>query len=426
LVEQRLLLVGVGEMGRGYLSAAHARGVAVSVVETSPRLETLRAAGLLEPADRGFPVGGRSEPFWFAAARAAAADASIDGVVAFSERHVVAAGLLADELGLRGPGLRAAVASRNKALQRHAFERAGLLQPLFALAETQDDAAAWAARRYPVVVKPLDGTGSSRVEIVADEHALRASGSAADSPVPFLVEEFLGGPERSCEAIVADGRLAFAILTEKETTSPPTCVELAHSIPAPEPAIVAGMEDAAHRVARALGMRDGIMHLELKLEADGPHVLEVAVRTPGDFIMDIAELATGLDLYGAVVDVALGRTVDARPRRQRAAGVWFPAPPVGTVAGVDGLERLPELPGVVRCDLRLSVGDRIPPLRSSRDRIGAVVVEAPDRKTLAARLEAAKRALRIDVVADGARGTRAVRAARAEPVGVASPGLARL
>jgi biotin carboxylase len=402
--ERRLLLVGVGETGRPYLRIAHARGVAVTVVEKAPRLDALRTAGLLGPADRGYAVWGSDDASWFGPARAAATDTRIDGVVAFSERHVVAAAMVADELGLRGSGLRAAIVSRNKALQRHAFDRTGLLQPQFVLVETVDDAAAWAKERYPVVAKPLNGTGSSGVRVIAEERDLRAWASAARPLAPFLVEEFLSGPERSCEAIVSDGEVVFANLTEKETTLPPACVEIAHTVPAPDPSdIVAGAYEAACKVARALAMRNGIMHLEMKLEPSGPHMIEVAVRTPGDFIMDLVELATGVDLYGAVVDVALGSEVDVRPFRQRAAAAWFPCPPEGTIVGIGGFESVPTLPGVVHHSVRVRVGDRVRPLLSSRDRVGAVVVQAPDRTMLAARLEAVKRMLRIDIAVDDAR-----------------------
>ena len=50
-------------------------------------------------------------------AAAAAMACTQSGVLAFSEPHVLGAALVQDEYGLPGPSLRAAVTSRNKALQ---------------------------------------------------------------------------------------------------------------------------------------------------------------------------------------------------------------------------------------------------------------------------------------------------------------------
>ena len=64
---------------------------------------------------------------WIAAAAAALReDGPVIGVIPFSEPHVRPAALLAEELGLPGPGLRAAWTSRNKYLQRELFARQGL------------------------------------------------------------------------------------------------------------------------------------------------------------------------------------------------------------------------------------------------------------------------------------------------------------
>jgi biotin carboxylase len=396
---KRLLLVGVGRMGAPYVTAAHELGFAVSVADLPRRLARLRLAA----GDSPRPVETDALEAWYSTARAAAAEAPPDAVVAFTEQHVVPAALVADELGLPGVGLRAALVSRNKALQRELFARHGIPQPAFRVVF---DRAAPEASVYPLVVKPLDRSGSSGVAVVDSPEALAAA--AAELEPPFLVEEYLDGPERSCEALVAGGEVVFASLTEKILTPPPECVELGHVVPAPEDA--AAVRALAQDVVSALGMRAGIVHLEVKLCAEGPRVVEVAVRSPGDHIMELVRLATAVDLFAGVVAVAAGQRPDLAPSRRGHAAVWFPAPAPGVVTELEGLDALAALPGFHAHTIHVAVGSTVPPLRSSGDRIGAVLVSADSREELEERLALARSTLRIEV-----RGSRRSRAAGRAP-----------
>ncbi|MFC0554873.1 ATP-grasp domain-containing protein [Planotetraspora thailandica] len=328
-------------------------------------------------------MAGADDEGWLVAAAAALRDGPVCGVVAFSEQHVRAAALLADELGLPGPGLRAVLTSRNKLVQRELFGRRNLAQPEYHLARSAEDAAAWAEGRYPVVAKPLSSSGSMGVQIVTDENELHTWCQENDSPKSFLVEGYLSGPEYSVEAVASAGEIVFWSVTEKITTEAPHFVELEHHVPAQ----VGGEEKSAIRsvlgeVAGALGMRSGIMHLELRLEPAGPHIMEVAVRTPGDYIMDVVQAATGVDLYDAVIAVACDDTPSVTATDDHIASVWFPAPEPGTVTSVSGVDRVQALEGVVNIEIDVAAGSVIHPLRSSMDRIGMVIYRAADRVAL--------------------------------------------
>lgn len=392
----RLLLVGLGVMGRPYVDRAHRRGLRVCVVDTPAALADAEVQALLRPGDSTHAVRGRGDSDWYAAASAALDDGVPAGVVAFADPHVVAAALIADELGLPGPGLRAATTSRDKSLQRLLFARHGLSQPAFHVAHDLGSALSWAGERYPVVAKPLAGSASWGVRVVARREELCRWYEELGSPPAFLVEQHLASPECSAEALVVDGELCYLNLTDKVTTPPPYCVELEHHVPA----TLAGRErEGMQRLTRAaveaLGVASGIVHLEARLEPGCPHVLEVAVRTPGDYIMELVELATGVDLFDAVVAAATGERPDLRPRPRASACVWYPAPRPGRVLGVEGMEVLLARPGVLKARIRAQAGGSVAPFRSSSDRVGWVLLEAPEPEELARRLDSAKRCLRI-------------------------------
>jgi biotin carboxylase len=394
----RLLLLGMGRMGRQYVDRAHRRGMRCAVADYPGRLTAEAVDRVVTTADDLYPVTSRGDEAWYAAAGAAAARGPIDAVIGFGDSQIVAAAMIAEELGLPGVGTHAAVVSRNKLFQRELLTRHAVPQPAYRCTDDVEDACRWAAGRYPVVVKPLSGSGSIGVRIVGDDADLRDWAGEPPGNRRFLVEECLTGSEFSCEALVRNGKVLFASVTEKHVTAPPYCVELAHVVPAGcAPAEQRVIQGIARRVVDAGRLRDGLLHLEVKTGRTGVQVVEFAVRTPGDLIVDLVLLATGVDLYDAAVAVAAGLDVEVRPRDLGAACAWFPVAPPGLVSAVTGLDRLRRCAGVLMVDLPLHPGTTIGPVRDSGDRLGFAVLHAPDRAALRERLTEAQATLHISV-----------------------------
>ena len=118
----------------------------------------------------------------------------------------------------------------------------------------------------------------------------------------------------------------------------------------------------------ALGIGSGIVHLEFRLESTGPNIMEVAVRTPGDMIMEIVQYATGVDLFDATIAVACGEQPEVRATVEHAACVWYPVVTPGVVTGVDGLAEVSQLAGsavrVLRRHRRATASTRAGPRRN--------------------------------------------------------------
>jgi biotin carboxylase len=395
---QTLLLVGVGRMGRPYLAAAHRLGARVHAVEVAANAEAVAAL-----ADEVTVCHGTSDEDWARAAHAAVAAHRPDGVIAFSEPQVMAAALVCDELGLPGPSLRAAAVSRNKALQRARFAAAGIGQPDYLVAGQLAEAAPWAAERYPVVVKPLSSAGSDGVELVTDAAAFERVAARRAGEGRLLVERAVTGPEFSWEALVQEGKIWLSNLTEKETTGPPQFVEVAHRLPAGvDAAAQTEADDLGAAVVEALGMRTGLVHLEFRRSPEGPRVMEVAVRTPGDYLMDLLGLAYGVDWFELTVAAALGRDLPAPPvARPRHAASYLPTVPPGTVTAVADLAEVTAPAAVVDAGYWVAVGDVVAPARSSVNRVGYALLAADDRATVESALVEVRRRLVVEVRAAG-------------------------
>jgi biotin carboxylase len=401
-MNDKLLMVGCGWMGRPYLKRAHSRGMDVVVLDSAAALGWDETKAAMALGDRGHPVYGTDDEGWLAAASVALEDGPVAGVLGFSEPHIIAAAMLAEELGLPGPGVRAALISRNKLMQREAFGRARLAQPEYRHARDVETAESFAAGRYPVVLKPLSNSGSLGVRIVGNAAELRSWVHEQPADTSFLVEEFLDGPELSVEALVVDGRPVFENITAKTTSQGPYRVELAHHIPAlVTPQETAAVAELLRGVLTAMGMGTGMVHLEFIQRPEGPYIVEIATRTPGDYLMDVIEAGTGVDLYDAAIAAACGKPLDlppvATPASTRPSLVWFPSPSAGRVTRVEGVEQVQKLDGVVNIEIDVTPGDEVHPLRSSMDRVGMVVCTATTRQDLESLLDQVRGELRLSV-----------------------------
>lgn len=395
----RLLMVGCGWMGRPYLARAHARGLDVAILDSAAAFSWDETKAAMADTDRGYVVQGTDTEAYLAAAAQALADGPVHGVLAFSEPHVLAAALLAEELGLPGPGLRAATTSRNKLIQRGLFARHGIAQPEHTVARTAAGAVSWAQDRYPVVAKPLSNSGSLGVEIVDDAHDLANWVHSNDDDRPFLVEEYLAGPEFSIEAVVIDHQVVFSSVTAKIITGRPYCVELEHWIPGTaDPLERAAATDLLVQVVRALGLGSGLVHLEFKAEPGGPRVVEVAVRTPGDYLTDGVLAATGVDLYDCAIAAALGQPPVVERSADQQVCIWFPTSDPGLITSITDSATIEAIPGVVKAEIDYEPGGEVHPLRSSMDRLGVVIVGADDRAGLQALVDEVKSGFDVTTV----------------------------
>lgn len=377
---KRLLLMGAGFMGLHYLEAAGDLGLQVNVVESESW------AGSPPEGSKVYRIGGLDEAgwsideIWATGGYAAVAKGESDGVLAFSEPHVLAAAIVADRLGLPGPSLHASVLSRNKALQRACFAAAGLPQPRFHVVGDHERALAWASAHLPVVVKPFSCYGSVGVELVTDLEALRAVLERRRSE-RLLVEEAVDGPEYSWEGFIADGRILFGNVTAKQTSGPPFFVELCHRTghQFDDPGTDSAVRALAADVVRSAGIRTGLVHLEFRLTARGPSIMEVAVRTPGDFIFELVAASYRFSPYVAAVQLAMGMPPDlpATDEPLSFPAAWFPVCQPGTVTGISGLKEVMTHPMVTQAGVAVHVGDVVPPVRSSGQRAGYVLIDAP-------------------------------------------------
>ncbi|ACY18628.1 ATP-grasp domain-containing protein [Haliangium ochraceum] len=321
---------------------------------------------------------------------------SFDAIVAFSEFSVLLGERLCAMLGHDHNRLDAVEAYRNKYKMRQLLAKGEIAQPeVYALIEHADQDLS--AVRYPAIVKPVDGFGSTHVRLVENERELKE----ACAPIleltywelfglPLagmaLVEEPILGPEFSAEVILQDGVCRFLANTRKIVGPLPDCDEVGHIMPA---GFSAKEEETVRatvmRIADVFGYRTGMMHLEYKLIDGVPTVIEIGFRIAGDRIADLVERRYGHDLEELLIRLRAGSKLDELPgfepdEQAPFVAVKFLFPTLGELGLVDGITVLEE-----RRRKASHSGDETAPIASPTsafNRVGHVLCQADDQEKL--------------------------------------------
>src|SRR5260370_9407173 len=218
----------------------------------------------------------------------------VEAIVARDDNATLVATRAAAALGLPHNPLEAAEAARDKGLMRERFAAYGVPSPVFRRVPLASDPQQVAGQvRYPCVVKPLRLNGSKGV-IRADDpltfvaaftrlrRILVADGYPLDR-TEILVQDYLPCGEVALEGLLTDGQLHVVPLFDKpDPLEGPFFEETIYVTPSRLPADVQdAIADCAARAAAALGLREGPLHAELRVNERGPWMLEIAGRSIG-------------------------------------------------------------------------------------------------------------------------------------------------
>lgn len=341
-----------------------------------------------------------------AAARPIHAAAPFAAFLTFGEYDVVVAAAAARELGLRAPDPTGVAVARNKLWMRQRCAAAGVPTPAFAGVASGQEAVAAAQRvGLPCVVKPTDETASADVArcrslAEVDAHFASVVGKTANVRgqrrfPKILVEQALLGYEVSVEALAEGSRICVLGVTDKSLAGSDRYVEVGHVFPSLlPPDVVSACADVATAALRAVGFDLGMAHVEVKVTAAGPQLIEINARPAGGKITNLVDLALGISCLELVLRQYLGEPVldelgPLRAAPARGAAVRFLTAAPGIVTAVTGVDTAAAMPGVLDAEITVAAGDTVRPLQRNVNRLGHVLAVADEPYLALRRAESA-------------------------------------
>lgn len=173
--------------------------------------------------------------------------------------------------------------------------------------------------RFPVIVKPVDSSGSKGVSRIDGTDGIGEKLVCAMSfsrGKRIIVEEFVEkyGYQIAGDGLSIDGKLVFRYFANDHFN--PNCVNpfvpISASFPYNMPSEVQNkVHETIQRLLTLLGMKTTTYNFDMRIDKDyNVYLMEIAPRDGGNYIPDVIQYATGVDLVECSVKAAMNEAID--------------------------------------------------------------------------------------------------------------------
>lgn len=344
-----------------------------------------------------------------------AAQHPLDAIIAVDEGPTLLAARGSQALGLPHNRPDSIETAGNKRRLREVLSGAGLPQARFDVVPIEGPAKNRIG--YPCVVKPLSMSASRGVVRADDDEAfhtafervariIRAEDPGLRNPASrsILVESFLPGVEVALEGLLDEGALTtLAIFDKPDPLDGPFFEETIYVTPS---RLATTQQEAVERAVAAavaaVGLRNGPIHAEVRLDGHDAYVLEVAARSIGGLCGRTLRFGTGLTLEEMIVRQALGQKVTAAREEQAAGVMMIPIPAAGRLEYVDGVADAQFTEGIHEVTINLRRGETLVPLPEGNRYLGFILARGATPEAVEASLRTAHACLRFGISAPSA------------------------
>lgn len=242
---------------------------------------------------------------------------SIHGVMtAATDYGVLSASYLAQELNLPGINYDSAKLIKNKHSVRKLFVENSIddISQYYEVNNINDLDLIINSIKYPVMVKPSDGSGSKAAKRVdKSEQLYEACKEAIDASLikKALIEDFIPGKEFGVESFVFSGEAHVLGILNKETTSPPDYAELGHMMPSGLD-IEDKIKEIVRNAIKVLGVDFGAVNMDILVTEDN-HIciIDVGARMGGNLIgSHIISKSTRYDYLENLIKASVNDDID--------------------------------------------------------------------------------------------------------------------
>ncbi|MFI5634134.1 acetyl-CoA carboxylase biotin carboxylase subunit family protein [Streptomyces sp. NPDC051664] len=390
--QENTAVLHIGWMSRAVAALTRA-GADVTCVLTPADLKDARGA---HPRMRTVVVPDQTnvEGILAGLARESLRIGEFDAVCSGLEFCLAAAAVLSDLGRLTTSATRRAIAMRDKAVQKALVRAAGVATADCVTVDTLNEVSRQ-ADRFPVVIKPLNGSGAQSTYRLERPDSLDAHLEAEAGKGPWLVEDYISGKEFQVDGVVRNGEITLLSVSRylENLIDIHDGGLVAHIALPPEsnPDLYERIRLLAHSSLKALEHHDGVFHLEVFRRGDEIVFGECCGRVGGGRTDEVVRRSFGIDLHDEWVRVLLGRPSAVSLPPEHTAGVVHGGmnlhAPHGPVLQAPAHDEVLARPGVVHAELHCVPGWTMPDVTAaSHLRAGVVVVSGTDDREVEARM----------------------------------------
>jgi biotin carboxylase len=348
---------------------------------------------------------------------------AVHSIVEYAKEHPLTAILSVDDsasevaayasqaLGLGHNAPQAAEGARDKLLMRRLMSAGGVPCPVFRDFPLNADPGEIARQvSYPCVLKPRRLSGSRGV-IRANTPAefevafkrlkrILLSEGYSEAATTFLVEDFIPGFEVALEGLLTHGQLKVLALFDKpDPLDGPFFEETIYTTPSRLPEETQQAITQCVAVAAAsLGLCEGPVHAELRVNEQGPWMLEIAGRSIGGLCSTVLEFGVDMCLEELILRHALGEEIPFVERNIHAAGVMMiPIPTAGMLKAVHGVEEAKAVPLITDVEITAPLHHSLVPLPEGASYLGFIFARGDSPAKVETAIRQAHQRLQFDI-----------------------------
>lgn len=297
--------------------------------------------------------------------------------------------LIAENLNLPGPTIQEAQIATNKYLQRVKAKEASVLIPEFTLVQSVKDIYNFAqAVSYPIIIKPIDNSGSFGVNKISQESDIKDAYTDAlinSHSRLTIVEKFIDGEHITVDGYVFKdvGIKSLAIANKKLASFKDRQVSMEIQYPATfNSKLYEKILHINETVNQALQFKFGMLHTEYMVTTDEQvYLIESANRGGGVYTSEIiVPQVSGINIVEQFICDTLGikKNLFKQPIQKNKTILKFFHFKPGKIHSINGLEELEKDKNVLKTKVALNKGDIISEITTDANRHGFIIANNKD------------------------------------------------
>ena len=339
----------------------------------------------------------------------------IDAIISVGDSTTIAGALATRKLRLIGNSPESVKSCHSKLLSRKILKKAGLPVPRFrSILLSQDAKKLSKSINFPCVLKPLSLSTSQGViranDCTSFVKAFHRVQKLLQLPriqkyQPFdldqiLVEDYLDGQEFALEGLLNNGKLkTLALFDKPDPLQGPFFEETIYTTPSRLPTrLQKELLSCCQKASQALGLTDGPIHAELRLNREGPWIIEIAPRTIGGLCSRALRFGIGMSLEEIHIRHKFKMPIPSLKLKDRSAGVMMlPIKRKGILRRVSGLKQALSIQGIVDVTVTAKKGQLLIPPPEGDSYLGFLFARGSSSEKVEKTLKTAHQQLSFDV-----------------------------
>jgi spore coat polysaccharide biosynthesis predicted glycosyltransferase SpsG/biotin carboxylase len=218
-------------------------------------------------------------------------------------------------LGIRTLSIENAILSKNKIKQRNIISKTNLKYPNYFIINKKTKVKKFNKKDlYPLVIKPIDSSGSRGVYYVKNYENLKNFSKKSlnySNARKCLLEKFIDGVEYAIDGFVINNKVYILCISEKTRSNYPYLLDTEVLFPSKSPfKILSKIELHSKKIIQNFNFNNCPFHIEIIWNKNNPYLVEAAARGPGFKVFtEILPKISGVNTTDVLLDIQKKKVV---------------------------------------------------------------------------------------------------------------------